>query len=240
MGAGPSGLAFRVAESRLDGDLVGRQFTLRGKWQADARNRLRFEVDGQTGRHRGLTLEGGWEIGPHHELLYRLQRSQPRAERRQIHLLRFQGHWDVGRDRRLTYVLDADSDSAFRFRGTFQTPMILPKAGQLRYQVGVELEGREVLRTITLFGRWKLSRALGFSFEVPYRDGEVRAIDFSAVLRMRQDGELSARLLTREGRPLGLEIILTQSFMQRQGEAFVRLRKLAEETAMEGGLRLRW
>ncbi len=236
----PTGLAFRVEESRLEGDLVGRRLTLRGKWEADSRNRLRFVLDGQQGRHRWLTLEGGWEVGTDHEILYRLRRTPLKTKSREVHLLRFRGHWDVGSNRQLTYVLDADSDSAFRFRGTFQTPIILAKTNQIRYQVGVELEGRRAFRTITLFGKWKFSRNLELSFEVPYRDGKVRAMDFSAVFRMRPDGELSARLLTQEGRPLGVEVVFTRSFLRKQAEAFIRLRKLAEETAVEGGFRLRW
>ena len=240
VGTEPNGLVFRVDETRLEGDTASRQMTLRGKWEADSRNRLRFVLDGQQGLHRRLTFQGAWEVNEQHELLYQLQREREGKRERTIHLLRFEGHWDVGDDRRLTYLLDADSDSAFRFRGAFQTPVLLPKAEQIRYQVGIELEGkRRVLRTITLFGKWKFSKALELSFEVPYRHG-LHALDFSAIFHVRPDGEIAARLLTREGRPLGVEVIFTQQFLKKQAEAFVRLRKLAEETAVEGGVRLRW
>lgn len=240
-GAGPRGLSFRVEADSLDGDLVGKTLELRGRWQADAENRLTFLAQRRSGSADVLRLEGGWQVGPSHEILYRFGREGPRRKREESHLLRFAGHWDVGEDRRLVYVLDGASDSLFRFRGAFQTASILAKEGALRYQLGAEVErGRRSAGTVTLFGKWKFSRRLELSFEVPYAGGRVRGIDFGAELGLDSAGNLACRLLTRQGEPLGVELLFTRSFFGGDGELFARLRRAGGETAVEGGVRLRW
>lgn len=233
-------LVLRVEEQRQGGELVGRRLTLRGHWEADPKNRLRFKLDGRRGRDAWLVLEGSWQVGPHHEILYRFRRQPLKTKTRRERLLRFRGRWDVGEDKRLTYVLDARSDSAFRFRGTFQTPILLPKGGAVRYQLGAEARVHRGSKVVTLFGRWRLSRRWGLTFEVPYGGGRVRGIDFSAEFTRRSGGRWAARLRTRRGKPLGMELVLSRAFLEGQGEAFLRLRKAEEESRIEGGLRLRW
>ena len=172
-------------------------------------------------------------MGPKNEILYRVERS--------LHFLRFDGYWDLGQDRRITYVLDADTGSAFRFRGAFQTASILQKKGELRYQLGAEAQGRRGrLQTVTLFGKWKLSRDLSLEFEVPYSGGFRRSISFGAAYAWDSWTALSAHLTTRRGEPLGVELTLHRDFLKGQGEAFIRLRKSLEETAAEAGVRIRW
>lgn len=238
--AEPLGLSFRVAETSVDGDVVGREMTLRGSWQADDSNRLNFLVERQESRQNRLTLQGAWELGPSQEILYRWQVEDPRKRRTESRLLRFQGYWDVGEDKRLTYVLDAVSGSLFRFRGAFQTPTVLAKEGRIRYQIGVEAEGKKRLQTVMLFGKWKISRNLALEFEVPYRGGVSRAITFGAAYALTRQQTLSARLTTRQGKPLGVELTFTREFRKGQGEAFLRLRRSIEESVVEGGVRFRW
>lgn len=238
--AGPSGLSFRVEANSLEGELVGRTLQLRGRWQADTRNRLAFLAHRSGGESDLLRLEGEWELDSRHQLLYRFEQEDLKRKRKETHLLRFAGHWDIGEDRQLAYLLDRSSDSSFRFRGAFQTPSILAKEGAIRYQLGAEAEDRGRLRTLTLFGKWKLSRRLGLSFEVPYAGGRIRGIDFGAELGFDSVGNIACRLLTRDGQPLGLEVIFTRQFFKGDGELFARLRRSAEETAVEGGVRVRW
>ena len=235
-----TGLVVQVEERRADGEMVSRTLTLRGRWEADARNRLTFLVERRSRQRDRLTLGGGWEIGENNELLYRFEQIRLKTKQRRTHTLTFRGSWDLGEARRLTYVLDRDSDSVFRFRGTFQTPTVLAKEGTLRYQVGVEVQGRRRLQTVTLFGKWKLSRDLSLDFEIPYSDGSVRPITFGAAYSFNAQDSIQARLTTQEGKPLGLEVIFTREFFKDSGEAFLRLRRSLEESAVEGGLRFRW
>ena len=232
-------LAFRLDQRSLDGDTQTRQLALSGRWQTDERNRLSFEVERAQGPRERLTLQGAWQLGPKNEILYRLERSGSKA--RSVQFLRFGGYWDLGKERQIAYVLDADTDSSFRFRGAFQTASILQKKGELRYQLGAEAQGRRGrLQTITLLGKWKLSRDLSLEFEVPYSGGFRRAISFGATYAWDSRTSLSARLTTAGGDPLGFEATLHRDFLKGQGEAFVRLRRSLEESAVEGGLRLRW
>ena len=231
--AEPAGLTIQITQSQLDGDVVGRTVTLRGRWQADARNRLTFVVERGRGRSEILTFTGGWQIGPQHELRYRVEQGGTRT-------LTFAGYWDVDAKRRLTYVLDAGADSTFRFRGAFQTASILAKSGELRYQLGVEATRGRRSQTIALFGTWKVSRDLRVTFEIPYADGRTRAITFEAAYALGAGRTVTATLTSRAGDPLGIEVVFTQAFLKGDGEAFVRLRRSLEETAVEGGVRFRW
>lgn len=235
-----TGLVISVWERRTGGELASRFVTLKGRWEADSSNRLNFLIERQSGREDRLTFSGGWEVGEKNEILYRYDQLDLKTKRRRVSTLTFRGYWDLDRDRQLTYVLDRDSDSAFRFRGAFQTVSVLAKEGTLRYQMGVELKGKERLQTIALFGKWKLSRNLGLEFEVPYQDGLKRAIAFGATYSTDSGGFILAKLTAQKGKPVGLEVLLTQEFLRGQGEAFVRLRKSLEETAVEGGVRVRW
>lgn len=238
--ARPNGLTFGLAQRGVDGDTRSRELTLRGRWQADPRNRLTFLAQRRDGREEALVLQGGWELGEQHEVLYRIERTDPPSGRgRTIHQVRFEGYWEIDEERRLSYVLDRQSDSAFRFRGAFQTASLQPKEGSLRYQVGVEVGGRRQLQTVTLFGRWKLSRQLALELEVPYGSAR-RAMRFGASFSPGGGRTVLGRLTTRGGKPLGLEVTLTQEFLKDQGEAFLRLRRSLEETAVEGGVRIRW
>ena len=238
--AEPLGLTFRLEKESRDEDTQRRELQLRGRWQADGRNRLTFLIEREQGTADTLTLEGGWEIGPGNEIQYRFERTQLKRGPRSLHRIRFEGYWEVGEDRRLAYVLDAGSNSAFRFRGAFQTDSIRRKEGSLRYQIGVEAEGRERLQTVTLFGKWKLSRDLSLEFEVPYAGGFRRSISFGAAYAWNSRTSVSARLSAPGGSPLGVELSLHRDFLQGRGEAFVRLRRSLEETAAEAGARVRW
>ena len=238
LAAEPAGLVARLTERFSDGGFESRVLTLQGRWQADSKNRLLFLVEREGGPADRLTLEGAWQVGENQEILIRLQRL-PAGSRSESRLLRFQGAWDFSQGRRLTYLLDRASGSAFRFRGTFQTPSILARTGRIRYQVGVELRGRKRLQTVTLFGKWKISRDLSLEFEME-RGRDRRTLTFGSSYAVGPDGTLTARLSARDGSPLGVELLFTRRFLKEQGEAFLRLRRSLEETAFEAGARFRW
>lgn len=234
--AGSTGLTFRAAQQSMDENVLGRQFTLRGTWRADPENHLEFVVDGQRdGAAKALTFEGAWELAGR-QIIYRLRSESGQT----LHVLRFEGKWDIDEDKRLVYLLERSSGSGFRFLGAFQTPSILEKKGEIRYQLGGEIQGRPKGPVITLFGKWKLSRTLGLSFELPCRNGRVQGIDFGAVFSPGSDGDIAVELQTRKGKPLGVELTLRRRFFEGQGELFARVRRSFRESAVEGGVRFRW
>lgn len=235
--ADAAGVSWRVTGQSIAQDLIGQTVRLQGRWQADARNRLTLLVEREGGRTDRLTLQGAWALGPHHEIRYRFRRP---GRGRPEQTITFSGAWELTARRQLTYVLDVDRESAFRFRGALQTPSILAKEGELRYQLGMEVAGRRRLKTIALFGTWKISRTLGLTFEIPMTDGRLGTMTFGASWAAGPGGTVTASLTARNGDPLGVDVVVAKTFWREQAEAFVRVRRAVDETAVEAGVRGRW
>ena len=229
--AAADSLAFLIREhSDQDSSVISRLWNLRGSWKADDKNQLTFFVQRDT-QPDALTFEGGWETNKDQEIIYRFDGA---------HSLRFQGKWQIDSQKQLTYLLEGDSDSAFHFRGAFQTPSIHAKEGTIRYQIGCDLAGKRTLQKVTLFGKWKLSRALGLEFELSRPKEAAYSLRFRADYALGPRETISASLISASGKPLGYEVLFTREFLKTQGEAFVRLRSSLEETAVEGGFRFKW
>ena len=153
------------------------RFSLAGRWQADAKNRLTFLVEQADGEDDRLTLQGGWEVGPHHELLYRYREVATGRRRRDEHTLVFEGAWDFPAANRLVYRLEGSTDSAFELKASLQSPSLIAREGAIIYQVGIGASGGRTQRTrVALYGAWKVHTDLSVSFEIPYAHGRVQAI----------------------------------------------------------------
>jgi hypothetical protein len=241
-------LVVSVTQKQENGNVVTSLARLTGTWRANEKNELEFEVERQSGKNDALTFTGSWKVGKNHEIIYGYRvRSGKKSSKLQT--LTFKGYWDLTEKSRLTYLIEGDTESAFRFRGTFQTPGILAKEGELRYQLGVEVEGKlrttaksraGSRKTITLFGKWKLSTTLELSFEIEYAGGEKREIRFGAEYALTKDLRVAAKLIDKSGDPLGIEVILTKDFLKTHAQAFVRLRKTLRESAVEAGVSIPW
>ncbi len=231
-------LLISLTEERTRGVLSAGLIKLTGHWRTDENNRIIFDVARHYGRYDRLILTGGWEIGPSHEIVYSCARAKAGAE--EIQRLVFKGVWDLDDARCITYRLEGSTDCVLKFRGTFQTRSILAKEGALRYQIGVEIEGRPAVRTLALFGKWKLSRTLEIFFEMEYAGGRRQTIVFGGVYSPSPDFGVSVMLKTRSGESLGVEVVLTEEIFDGCGEMFLKLRHSAEETALETGMKLLW
>lgn len=230
-------LIVSFAQKQEDGSVVTSLAQLKGKWQANAKNEIQFLVEGQSGKKKALTFTGSWSIGENNEIIYEY------GSRQNLQTLTFKGYWDILDGKRLTYLIEGNSKSAFRFRGAFQTQSILAKEGELRYQIGVEagrkLRRKSFVKTIVLFGKWKLSDKFGLSFEIEYENG-AREIRFGAEYSLSPASEITAGLISPEGKPLGIEVVFTQTFPKTQAQAFLKLRKSLQENAIEGGIVIPW
>jgi len=238
--AEPDALVVSFAQSQRDQKVERRLARLARGWRLDSKNRIVFEVEKEGGKKDALTFQGGWQIGKSNEIIYTYEQRDLRSKQQITRKLVFKGSWDISDDHRLTYWLSADSDSAFRFRGTFQTKSILAKKGEIRYQAGVEVNGKHKIQEIILFGKWKLSRNLELSFEIEYQDGQKKAITFGGEYALSKDSRIAVSLKSREGDPLGIEVILTKDFFGKDGQTFVRLVKSVQEQRTEAGVMLRW
>ena len=205
--AEPEALILSFTQKQSDQKTVTRLGRLAGSWSLDGQNRMRFEIEREDGRKEALIFKGAWRIGPKNELIY-TYRQEGLKKKKIVRELAFTGFWDLSEDNRLAYWLGGDSDAAFRFRGAFQTGSLLAKKGEIRYQAGAEVSGRHKAQTLVLFGKWKVSRDFGLSFEIEYKEGRKRALVFSAERALSKNTDLSFELKSRAGEPLGVELIL--------------------------------
>ena len=159
--AEPDALVVAVTEKQQEQQVVTSLWKLAGTWSANPKNQILFSADRESGRNNVLTFDGGWRVGEFQELLYTYEVRDLKTKRKEYKLLVFKGVWDITEKNTLTYLLGEDSDSRFRFRGTFQTKSILAKKGEVRSQAGVETSGRRGPQNVILFGKWKYSDKAG-------------------------------------------------------------------------------
>jgi len=237
-GATANTLVFALRK-REEGAAAVERLTLHGRWVADARNRLNFLVQKADGAEDRLTLQGGWELGKFHELVYRY-RQLSRGRRAEERTVIFQGSWDITRSGWLTYRLAGSDDAAFEFRASLRSPSVFARQGRIVYEVGLGLaRGRTERRRISLFGTWKLHRDLSVAFEVRYAAGRIGSMTFEGTYMVGPRDRITVALRNSRREELGLSVTFTHQ-LGRDAELFLRVQKHAEETAAIGGVRVRF
>ena len=233
----PGTLLLAVTARQTDQKIVTSILKLSGAWRVDSKNRINFQVEKEKGKNDILTFKGAWQVGESHEILYSCETTYLKTKKKELKTIVFNGTWDISERNCLTYSLAGSSDASFRFRGAFQTKSILAKNAEIRYQAGVEAAGKFKIQTIILFGKWKVSRDLGLSFEIEYAGGRKKAISFGGQYSIDKNHQIIVQLGNQEGKPLGIELVLTKEFIVDQAQAFLRLRKSFEESRIEAGMR---
>ncbi|MBI3010734.1 MAG: hypothetical protein HYY57_07115 [Candidatus Omnitrophica bacterium] len=227
-------LVFALEQSGQDSNRPVQHIHLSGRWAADPKNRLTFLIDKGNGSEDVLTLQGGWEVGRHHALIYRYRGRQKSAG----HTLTFEGAWEINQAHRLTYRLRGSDDSAFEFTAALQSPSLTAAEGKIVYQVGIECrQGQRLQRKVTLFGKWKLGRHFATAFEMDYGTRVERMhFEATAILNAR---DRIAVALSHGQRNVGLRVTFTRQFL-RDAKFFLQLRKDARENALIGGVQVRF
>lgn len=239
-GADAHRLVFALHQSERSDSSTTQRVTLSGRWSADADNRLNFLVEKSDGEEDRLTLQGGWEVGAHHELLYRYRQRSTAGRSRDERAVTLDGSWDITSRDRLTYRLAGSSDSAFEFKAGLQSPSLQARAGRLVYQVGVGVSGgRRAARRITLVGGWKLNKDRSVSFEIPYAHGRREAIQFHGIWNLNERNQIAVDLLDRRRQPLGVSVTFSRQFSQ-DARWFLRLRNEGRETEALAGVQVRF
>lgn len=234
--AEPGRLLFSASEKTSDQKTVTQIVRVDGEWKADSRNRIIFVVEKESGRADELTFSSGWKLNDRYELIYSYKQTQLKTRKRLDRELVFSGEWDLSEKNRLAFLIGGDDRSRLRFRGAFQTPSILAKAGEIRYQLGVEGRAGRQPRTLTFFGKWKVSRTLGLSFELEAGRKRKRVWRFGGEWNLDRANRVAVQLLSGDGERLGAEVIFTRDFF-KDGELFVRLQNSAGESRVEAGAR---
>ncbi len=234
-----NGLVFALKQDA--GDVVfSQRLTLSGRWAADAQNRLTFLVEKAQGAEDRLTLQGGWEVGPHHELFYRYRQLVNRRRFSEERALIFDGSWDIARNGRLAYRLLGTDTSVFEFRASLQSPSLRAAEGRLAYQVGIGLsQGRSQKQRVVLFGAWKINRDLSVSFEIPYAEGRVGTLRFETAAALNRRDSVTVALANDRRQKVGIAVTFTRKLNQ-DTDLFLRLKRSSEESSVLGGVQVRF
>lgn len=201
------------------------------------KNQIEFQVERESGSKDVLSFRGSWKVGESNEIVYSWRKTKASGS----NTLVFKGFWGLSEDRGLSYTLQGASDETFRLSGAFQTKSILAKKGEIRYQLGAALEGKlGRTRTLTLFGKWKLSDKLSLVFEMESGTRKKSELHFGAEYQFTKDMTCSASLTGKSGEPLGVEVVFARSFFEGNAQTFVRLKRTLAESAVENGVSMHW
>ncbi|MDP3704146.1 MAG: hypothetical protein Q8R78_07135, partial [Candidatus Omnitrophota bacterium] len=233
-------LVVSVHQAQRGDAAPAQRVALLGRWSADAKNRLVFSVEKADGVEDRLTFQGGWEVGPHHELLYRYRQRATSTKAADERTLIFAGAWDVTGADRLVYRLAGSSDSVFEFKASLQSPSLRARDGRIIYQAGIGLSGgRTRARRIALFGTWKLNKDKTVSFEIPYAQGRREAIRFGATYSFADQHEITLELRGRRRQPLGISVMFSRRLLE-DASWFIRARKEGKDVEALAGVQVRF
>jgi hypothetical protein len=137
---------------------------------------------------------------------------------------------------RISYVLDARSDSVFNFK----TSTGIFKDKYIKYEVGVGVGKAQEKRSLILSGAWKLKKNIGLTFEIEYENKEVHAIAFGAEAKLNKRDSISFELKDKEDKGLGAQIELSRKILKGEGLSFLRFLKTQEESVVTVGAGFGW
>jgi len=211
---------------------------LAGAWQADEQNRLTFRVDKEKGGSDSLTFDGAWQIDDNYKVTYSYSKEQLTRKVKEMHVLTFQGYWDIQDKTRLSFVLDADSDSRF----DFNTTLGIFKDNYIKYALGIGLsfDKQPVKQTVTFYGRWQIKKNIGLVFKVEKEGREIQTIVFGAQAKLTNIGTVSFSLRNSLDENVGAELELSRDIFSGDGQVFLRLLKEKQELAILAGVGWRW
>ena len=107
------------------------------------------------------------------------------------------------------------------------------------YDVGIGWSRGVRRQRVVLTGAWKLGRDLSVSFEVPYAGGRVGAIRFEGAYAMTSRDRVAVALQNSRRQRLGLTVVFTRDILP-DAKLFLRLQRDAEDTAVLGGVQVRF
>lgn len=200
--AEPELLVLAVTETAGTGRVFTRTLRLSGKWRVTPANEIEFAFTKPELRKRSISFGANWRVNDDNELELSLGRDR----------VALKGNWDIAGLNRLSYQIGRGTGQVMEFRASFGTKSLVAKKGELRYELGVGADRTRRTKRLTLFGKWRLSRALGLSFEIEYANGRKRAIRFGGEIHPSGDKTISVDLVARDRKPLGVEVLFTQSF----------------------------
>lgn len=227
-------LSFAVTSKDSEGNDHIYIVKLGGRWQADEYNRLTFNIEKEAGVTDRITMRGAWEVNQQNELMYTYEKSVSGKKEKITKTITLKGYWEIAGKHRIIYVLNKEIGSEFDFKVSVGKPA----ARGLEYEIGVG--ARPSKKTITLFGEWKVSKKIGLLFEMPYEEGKVRSVILGGWGKLDKNYKLELRLQNKIGEDLGIDVKLSRSLLEGQGEAFIRALRSQKEVSVVAGVGFRW
>ena len=211
-----------------------RLLKLKGTWCANEFNELVFEVAGRRGsakRPDKYTFKGSWKINDNQQIEYHCGEGPD--------VLIFKGYWNISSFNKVVYYLEGSSTSRFEFKVQLESPSISPKAGEIRYRIGIGARQSRLTEhspVISLYGQWKFGRNLSLTFQMDYGQGKLREIDFGAAVTFGHN-RITFALENELGEPLGITLKMTHKFLETfDAQAFIKLKSRQNEQAIEVGV----
>jgi hypothetical protein len=233
---------FEVATRTKSGRQLRRVLKLGGRWQADQDNHLVFFVKRKQAKDDVLTLQGAWKLRKDNLLVYRYEKVSLKTKKKRKRSILFKGFWEISSKDRLVYILDLTRRSFFSFKVQLQTPNLVGKKGAIKYKVGIGIRGKRpvLMRSISLFGRWRFGPKAGVSFEIDYAGGRTRAIVFGTDFYLTQRNKIALELKNTSGKDLGMTLTLSRKFLRGSAETFLRFRKKTASSVVDTGVKIPW
>ena len=235
-------LVFEIQSIKKDGLDSFNLLKLSGNWQADEFNRLTFLVTKKDFPDT-ITLQGAWQLNDNQQITYIYEKANLRTKTRSSQSLVFSGYWEITPAHRLSYILSTGVHSRFDFRAQIESPNLYPKEGVVKYRLGIGVKEpkKEDVRIISLYGAWKFSRQAGLIFEIDHKNGRLSKLEFGAEVSFSGNNQIAFNLTDRNGQRLGVSLSFTHRFLKElDASFFLRLKKLAEESEIEAGIKIPW
>ena len=234
-------LGFAVTTRDSSGGITTRTLKLSGRWKIDDKNRISFLVERGRGQYDTLKFSGSWSVNKNNELEYVYKKTLLKTKEKREHKLTFKGSWEVIDKNRLNYKLGISGDSRFEFKASLARTGFLGRKNFLLYKIGTSLKGKIPLhrnarfsvRSIKIFGNWKLTNRTGLVFEVGYSSGRRSHISFGAEVKLNKKDRLLFLLKDRRNKPLGIEITLKRRFLGDTGLALLKLLASKKERSIQ-------
>ncbi len=235
-------LRFRVRDHEsLLGVRTG-SITLSGRWQADSKNRITFNVAKGRSRYDTLTFNSGWKINRNNELTYKYVKTSLKTKIREEHIVVFRGHWDVGKNR-LVYRLERSFNSFFEFKAEFKSGKISVLDRTLKFNVGMAFSQKKsrssTKEVVTLYGGWGIKKGMKITFSISYSGGRRGRIEFGAEKLIGSSGKVKLYLTSKAGEKLRVALDITKSF-KNDAELFLALSHAGKESRVIGGFKIKF
>ncbi len=227
-------IGFAVTTKSSSSQATTRTLSLNGSWRMDNKKQILFKIEKGRGKYDTLTFTGGWIVNKQNEIEYVYKKTLMKSKEKREERLTFKGSWEVIDNNRINYSLGLKNDSGFELEASLARAGFLGKKNALIYKLGTGISGKgHVIKTIAIYGKWKLTRRTGLLFEVRYSGKRRSYLSFGAEVRLNKRDELLFLLKDKKNNPLGIEIALRRRFLGNSGQALLKLLASKEERSVQ-------